>query len=276
MINAKTKIAGLYGYPVEHSLSPNMHNAGFKDLGLNARYVAFTVRPEDIGNAVAAVKSLNMIGVNITVPHKEMVIPFLDKVNEEARFIGAVNAISNENGTLIGYNTDGRGFIRSLEEAAIDLSKKNVFMVGAGGAARAISYYICQKAARLDIFDIDTPKLNNLVNSLSAKYDNAHSQSDLSLISAADVVINATPLGLKDTDPLPLDVSLLKAEHTVCDLVYWQTKFLQEASRIGCKTINGLGMLFWQGVLSFELFTKTKAPVDVMKKALTESVSSAH
>ena len=267
-ITGRTKITGLYGYPVEHTLSPLMHNAAFEYLGIDYCYLPFSVHPDSLKNAVDAIRALNLAGVNVTIPHKEAVIPCLDNVDEEALFIGAVNTIVNQEGKLTGYNTDGRGFMRSLSENNISADNKKVLIVGAGGASRAISYYLSEKADTLYLFDTDKIKLEKLASDLSGVRDNItilHHTADL---SAFDVLINATPLGLKATDPLPLDVSALAAHQTVCDLIYKTTHLQSLALQKGCKTINGLGMLLWQGVLAFELWTRTLPPVEIMRNAL--------
>ena len=267
-ITGRTKITGLYGYPVEHTLSPLMHNAAFEYLGIDYCYLPFSVHPDSLKHAVEAIRALNLTGVNVTIPHKEAVIPCLDSVNEEALFIGAVNTIVNQEGKLTGYNTDGRGFMRSLSENNISADNKKVLIVGAGGASRAISYYLSEKADTLYLFDTDKIKLEKLASDLSGVRDNItilHHTADL---SAFDVLINATPLGLKATDPLPLDVSALADHQTVCDLIYKTTHLQSLALQKGCKTINGLGMLLWQGVLAFELWTRTLPPVEIMRNAL--------
>lgn len=272
-VSGKTKVLGLLGYPVSHSLSPAMHNAAFDCLGLDACYVTFAVRPELVKDAVRAIKALNLAGVNVTVPHKEKVIPFLDRVDEEAKFIGAVNTIVNMGGILTGYNTDGRGFMRSLAEAGISVSRKRVLIIGAGGASRAVGYYLCQKASKLFLYDIDRKKAEKLIKDLNKIKDNVSyfnlQNSDLSKI---DVVINATPLGLKKGDPLPINVKDIKPEHIVCDLIYKKTLLLEKATKKGCKTLDGLGMLLWQGVFAFELWTGKKPPVEVMRKALLSNM----
>ncbi|TAL26487.1 MAG: shikimate dehydrogenase [Nitrospirae bacterium] len=272
-ISGKTKVLGLLGYPVEHSLSPAMHNAAFEELGIDCCYVTFPVRPEFVRDAVKAVRALNLAGVNVTVPHKEKVIPFLDEVAREASFIGAVNTIVNKNEKLTGYNTDGRGFMESLSEAHISVNKKNVLILGAGGASRAIGYYLCQKVSKLFLYDIDKKKAGKLIRDLNKIRRNVSVFSyQLSAISRQfeniDIIINATPLGLKKGEPLPIDTSLLNPEHVVCDLIYKNTPLLQAASKKGCKTLNGLGMLLWQGVFAFELWTGKKPQVEVMRKSL--------
>ncbi|MBF0566622.1 MAG: shikimate dehydrogenase [Nitrospirae bacterium] len=274
MITARTITTGLFGYPVEHSLSPAMHNAGFKHLGIDYRYLAFSVSPEMLGDAVRGIRAMNFAGVNVTIPHKENVIAFLDEVDEEAKFIGAVNTIKNDGGRLLGYNTDGRGFMRSLEESGISPGGKKVFIIGAGGASRAISYYLCKETlnedGRVSIFDVDGPKLQSLVSDLRHVSPYVYAESGLEKVSESDVVINATPLGLKASDPLPVDVALLKGTQTVCDVIYKETPFLEKAGNLGCVTKHGLGMLLWQGVIAFEIWTGLKPPVEVMRNALVE------
>ena len=276
-ISGKTKVLGLLGWPVEHSLSPAMHNAAFEHIGLDCCYVTFPVKPGFLKDAVRSVRALNLAGVNVTMPHKENVIPLLDKVDADASFIGAVNTIVNSNGKLIGYNTDGRGFMRSLSEAQISLNKKNVLILGAGGASRAIGFYLAKKASALFIYDIDRKKAGKLIRDLNKMRKNvfpfsfqpsafSHQLHDI------DIIINATPLGLKKGDPLPIDINLLKPRHVVCDLIYKNTPLLQRASKKGCKTLNGLGMLLWQGAFAFELWSGKKPPVEVMRKALVDNL----
>ena len=271
-ITGRTKLTGLYGYPVEHTLSPLMHNAAFEHLGLDFCYLPFSVHPDSLKNAVEAVRALNLAGVNVTIPHKEAVIPYLDNVNEEALFIGAVNTIVNQEGTLIGHNTDGRGFMRSLAENKVSPENKKILITGAGGASRAIGYYLSQKADKLYLFDIDKIKLNKLASDLSEIRDNVSVLNDTTELSRFDILINATPLGLKTTDPVPFDVSVLSPHQTVCDLIYKSTPLLSHAKQKGCKTIDGLGMLLWQGVFAFELWTRTSPPVEIMKSALVSGI----
>ena len=264
-----TKVIGLFGYPVEHSLSPLMHNAAFEYLGLDYCYVTFSVRPETLSDAVRGIRAFNLRGVNVTIPHKENVIPFIDKVSEEASFIGAINTILNSDGTLIGYNTDGRGFMASLAEAGIPVEGKTVLILGAGGACRAISYYLSEKTSKLLIFDIDKNRLERLVADLSAIRSNVASMKSLDNLNNIDMLINATPLGIKDSDPVPVNISLITGRMTVCDLIYKDTTLLKLVSAKGCKTLNGLGMLLHQGVLAFEIWTGIKPPVDIMHMAIT-------
>jgi shikimate dehydrogenase len=270
-ISGRTKITGLFGYPVEHTLSPAMHNAAFKALGLDYCYVPFPVHPDYLEDAVKAIRALNLCGVNVTVPHKEKVIPLLDEINEEASFIGAVNTIVNSGGRLIGYNTDGRGFIQSLLERSISFEGKNVLIIGAGGASRAISYYLSQKTKTLYLYDVDKEKLEKLVNDLKNIRNNVSSIEDIVRLERFHIIINATPLGWKKEDPLPVDTSRLMSDRIICDLIYKKTQLLKSASRKGCITLNGLGMLLWQGVFASELWTGKEPPVEVMRNALIKA-----
>ncbi len=270
-ISGRTKITGLFGYPVEHTLSPAMHNAAFTELGLDYCYVPFLVHPDYLEYAVKAIKSLNLSGVNVTVPHKEKVMPFLDEINEEASFIGAVNTIVNSGGKLTGYNTDGRGFIQSLLEGGISIEGKDILIIGAGGASKAISYYLSQKAKTLYLYDIDKYKVEKLVQDLNNIFNNVYIIENISSIDRFHIIINATPLGLKKEDPLPFDTALLRTEQTVCDVIYKKTRLLEEASKKGCVTLDGMGMLLWQGVFAFELWTGKKPRVEVMRNALMKA-----
>jgi shikimate dehydrogenase len=271
-IGGKTEIVGIFGYPVEHTLSPRMHNAAFRELRLDMLYVAYRVSPEDLPEAVQAIKVLNMRGVNITIPHKERAIPLMDRVDEEAAFIGAINTVVHSNGILKGYNTDGRGFISSLSEAGITPDEKDICIIGAGGAARAISYYLSQKAKRVTLHDIDLQKARKLFNDLARIRENVFLLDDIGEIGKPDMIINATPLGLKPDDPLPLQPDVISRNTVVCDLVYKKTAFLKEAAKRGATTLDGSGMLLWQGVLAFELWTGIKPPHELMRKVLLSSL----
>lgn len=270
-ISGRTKITGILGYPVEHTLSPAMHNAAFKALGLDYCYVPFLVHPDYLKDAVKAIRALNLCGVNVTIPHKEKVMPLLDGINEEASFIGAVNTIVNSEGRLIGYNTDGKGFMQSLIESGISVEGKDILIIGAGGASRAISYYLSQKTKTLYLYNRNKNRAEKLVQDLKKIRNNISLIEDISSIERYHIIINATPLGLKKEDPLPFDTSLLRAEQTVCDLIYKKTRLLEEASKKGCATLDGLGMLLWQGLFAFELWTGKKPQVEVMRNALMKS-----
>jgi shikimate dehydrogenase len=270
-ISGRTRITGLFGYPVEHTLSPAIHNAAFKAIGLDCCYVPFLVHPEHLEEAVKAIRALNLIGVNVTVPYKEKVIPFLDDIHEEASFIGAVNTVVNTGGKLTGYNTDGRGFMQALQERGISTEGKDVLVVGAGGASRAISYYLCRTAKRLYIYGRTKKKAQKLVSDLMKVHDNIMFQEEIRTIDQFQIIINATPLGLRRDDPLPIRPTLLKKDQIVCDLIYKDTQLLEQASKKGCVTLSGMGMLLWQGAFAFELLTGKKPPVKVMRNALVKA-----
>jgi shikimate dehydrogenase len=267
-ISGRTKILGIFGYPVEHTLSPAMHNAALQSLGLDYCYVPFSVHPDLLEKAVNAIRALNLKGVNITVPHKEKVMSFLDRIDEEASFIGAVNTIFNNEGTLVGYNTDGRGFMQSLAENGISVEGSDILVIGAGGAARAIGYYLCKKKGGLHIYGRNREKVDRLVNDLKRINENVSTAQDTAGIKKFQIIINTTPLGLNENDQLPFDTELLTSGQTVCDLIYRKTRLIREASKKGCITIDGAGMLLWQGVFAFEIWTGKKPDVEVMRTAL--------
>jgi shikimate dehydrogenase len=272
-VSGKTKITGIFGYPIEHSLSPLMHNRAFDVLGLDMLYLAFQVLPQNLADAINALKALQIVGVNITVPHKERVIPLLDELDKEASFIGAVNTVVNSAGKLKGYNTDGKGFMNALSEENIPAREKEIFIIGAGGAARAISYYLSEKASKLTLYDIDQAKSENLVNDLKKIRHNVFLKNDLKNIGSPGIIINATPVGLKQEDPLPLDPVYITPDTIVIDLIYKKTNFLKEADKKKAKALDGSGMLLWQGVLAFELWTGKKPPVDEMRSVLLSAIN---
>ncbi|MFA4918917.1 MAG: shikimate dehydrogenase [Thermodesulfovibrionales bacterium] len=270
-ISGKTTITGIFGYPIEHTLSPAMQNAAFEATGLDYCYVPFLVHPDGLENAVKAIRSMNIKGINITVPHKEKVMQFLDEIREEALFIGAVNTIVNTDDRLIGFNTDGRGFMKSLNESGISVKDKDILIIGAGGAARAAGYYLCMEARSLTLYGRTQSKVERLAGDLRKVGDVVSTIDNLSDIKRFRMIINATPLGLKHDDPLPFDANILGKEQIVCDLIYKNTRLLKEASEKGCSIVNGLGMLLWQGALAFELWTGKMPPINVMRSVLEKS-----
>jgi len=281
MISGKTKLYGIFGYPVEHTFSPGMHNAAFRKLGIDASYVPFAVAPEKLADAVRAVIALGLCGLNVTVPHKETVIAHLDDLSQEARLIGAVNTIQVLEGKLIGHNTDGRGFIRSLRNnAGFSPKGKTIFLIGSGGAARAVSFSLALAGVkRIDLFDVDGRKAQMLAHDIRDKTGvDAEALMTGALAVAmdrADCLINATPLGLKKNDALPIRQERIRREHLVCDLVYNPpaTPLLQAAKKKRARRLPGIGMLLYQGVIAFEIWTGIKAPVQVMKNALSRQIA---
>ncbi len=283
MISGTTGPYGIFGYPVEHTFSPGMHNAAFAKLGLDACYVPFAVQPENLENAMKSVLPLGIRGLNITVPHKERVLAYLDELSQDAQLIKAVNTIEVKGGKLIGHNTDGRGFLRSLKEnARFNPKGKTFFFIGSGGAARAVAFSLALSGAKKLLFrDIDLKKTKALVADLrKGTGTDAESVSEALLpayAKEADCLINATPLGLKTTDPLPISGEHILRRHLVCDLVYnpVETALLKEAKVRGARRHSGIGMLLYQGVIAFEIWTHRKAPVRIMKNALSRQMSDA-
>jgi shikimate dehydrogenase len=266
-IDGKTRVYGLLGRPVAHSLSPAMHNAGFRELGLNAVYVAFPVT--DLVHAVAGLRGLNIGGVSVTIPFKEDIIPLVDELDEKAARIGAVNTVVNRDGRLVGSNTDWQGALQALEEKTA-VAGKRCLILGAGGAARAIAFGLLEQGGQVAVSDLDMAKALALSRQLWVEVVAPDSLEQYS----AQVLINATPVGMApQTKDLPLDPELLSRYQVVMDIVYWplETRLLKEARSRGCQVIDGLRMLIHQGAAQFELWTGRLAPVEVMARAAYDS-----
>ena len=279
-IKGSTNIVGLIGHPVEHSFSPPMHNVAFDELGMDYAYVAFDVDPANLKSAIEGAKSLNIKGFNVTIPHKIEVMKYLDELDEVARLIGAVNTIDFKN--MKGYNTDGIGAVRAIEEVT-SIKNKNVVIAGAGGASRAISFYIAKYGAdSLTILNRNVEKAQKLAEDVSDSglISDVGAGSIMEIdghVKNADILIDTTPVGM---DPHIDDEAIVKAENmhenlVVFDAVYNpnETVLLKEAIKAGAKPVYGIKMLLYQGVESFEIWTGKKAPVDVMEKALKEALN---
>jgi shikimate dehydrogenase len=263
MIDGRTKVFGILGRPVEHSLSPAMHNAGFQALGINAVYVAFPVT--DLKQAVAGLRGLDIGGVSVTIPFKEDILPLLDELDPKAARMGTVNTVVNREGRLVGYNTDWLGAVAALK-AKTSLQGRHFLILGAGGAARAIAFGILEAGGRISLTDIDASRANTLAAEFGTE---ALSFEGLSGCPATGL-INATPVGMApQADDIPIDSNLLGRFDLVMDIVYrpLETRLLKEARAKGCRIIDGLQMLIHQGAAQFELWTGRKAPVEVMAQA---------
>jgi shikimate dehydrogenase len=275
-INGRTKLVGLIGYPVKHSLSPAMHNSAFAALNLNFCYVPLPVLPERLGEAVAGLRALSFVGANVTVPHKEAVMSYLNDVAPEAQAIGAVNTIVAREDKLIGYNTDWQGFLIALSEGGFDPQGKRAVVLGAGGAARAVVYALAQAGAQVTVLNRTPARAHALVQDFSPLFPSLLSlplnpQTLGERATEAHLLVNATPVGLwpEVNESLWSEDLAFPSHLTVFDLVYNPrgTKFLRQARRAGAKAIGGLGMLVHQGAAAFELWTGEKAPIETMYKA---------
>jgi len=281
MITGRTKLCAVIGDPIEHSLSPCIQNAAFKHLGLDYVYVAFRVRYEDLEWAMRGVRSLGIYGLNVTMPHKIGVIQHLDRLDLEAKLVGAVNTILNDGGVLVGYNTDGLGALKALQEVEGDLRAKKALMIGAGGASRAISFTLAREVRELSILNRTYERAKALAEDVRRTVGGdvrAYRLSDETLraeMRNTNIIINATPVGMHpNEDETPIPRELLRPDMTVFDLVYnpIETRLLKDAKAVGTKTIDGLTMLVYQGAASFELWTGVKAPVGVMMDAAKEEL----
>jgi len=260
----------VFGDPVSHSLSPVMHNSAFAQTGIDGLYLAIRVR--DIAAAVSGVRGLEMRGVSITIPHKVSVMEFLDRIDEPARKIGAVNTIVNREGTLHGYNSDSAGAIAALTQKSA-ISGKAVAVIGAGGGARAVGFGIRQEGGRLTILNRTREKGEALANDLDCAF---RPLSELRSLPY-DIVINATSVGMTPhTDISPVNSELLEREMVVMDMVYnpLQTRLLADAAKAGCTIVDGVAMFVHQGAVQFELWTGRQAPVDVMRRVVLEELSA--
>jgi shikimate dehydrogenase len=273
-ITGKTQICALIGDPVEHSMSPAMHNAAYEKLGLGYVYVPFHVKPEGLARAVAGLRALNVRGFNVTIPHKVSVIPLLDGLDPLAEKIGAVNTVVNENGELRGHNTDAEGFLRALLASGIKPRGKSSVVVGAGGASRAISYILAEKGARVTIVNRrqELDWAENIAQSIKEDLGKEVKVYELGQLASAleniDLLVNATSVGMSPAgDISPVPAKLLVTIPAVFDIVYnpLETRLLREAKAAGAKTISGVDMLAWQGALAFEQWTGQKAPLELMR-----------
>lgn len=278
LIDSKTKLVGLIGHPVDHSFSPIMHNAAIKDLKINYRYFAFDVSEENLKDVVVGAKALNFRGFNVTIPHKLNIMKYLDEIDCDAEAIGAVNTVKIENGKAIGYNTDGIGVKKALEEKTGILINKNILIIGAGGASRAVSFELA-KDNNLTIVNRNIEKAENLSKEISRKLkkENPLNYGGLDInIENFDIIINTTPVGMyphTEVEPV-IPLNNIKKDAVVMDLIYnpLEPVFLKEAKKYGAKTINGIGMLVYQGAVSFEIWTGVKPDIYVMKKSIISKI----
>ena len=274
--SGKTKVFGVIGDPIEHTLSPVMQNAAFEASNLDCAFLPFRVESQQLGKAMDGMRALGIEGLNVTMPHKTAILSFLDEVGPTAKILNAVNTVKNENGKLFGFNTDGSGAVAALRENGADPKGKRVMLLGAGGAARAIGFAIAEQAEELSILNRSIQPAAELANLIHQKFNSkvfAYSLSPFTIrraLADADLLINATSVGMKPNAAKTLvPAGLLKPDLTVMDIVYdpLETKLAKNAKAAGAKVVSGVEMLIYQGAASFEIWTGKKAPVEVMRKA---------
>ncbi|WP_027415428.1 shikimate dehydrogenase [Aneurinibacillus terranovensis] len=285
-IDGRTKLIGLIATPIGHSVSPAMHNIAFRKLNLNYAYMAFEVGHEQLEDVVTGMRALNLRGFNVSMPNKTKIIPLLDELSPVAQLVGAVNTVVNENGKLIGHITDGTGYMCGLIEAGVDFVGKKMTLMGAGGAATAIAIQAAMDGvAEISIFNSDDqffPQavknaaiINEQIKNINCKaniYRMEDSERLQEEIASSDILTNGTCIGMKplENESLIPDASWLRPELIVSDLIYTprKTKLLEQAESVGCRTVNGLGMVLWQGAKAFELWTGKEMPVEYIKEQI--------
>ncbi|USG63918.1 shikimate dehydrogenase [Brevibacillus ruminantium] len=279
MITSKTQLVGLLGHPVSHSQSPLMQNAAFVEKGLNYAYVAFDVDPERLPEAVAGIRSLGIQGVNVTIPHKVAIMPLLDEIDPLATRIGAVNTVVNRNGYLIGYNTDGLGYVRSLEEqTGITLEQQTVTMLGAGGAARAVAFTLAERGVReIRIINRSRERAALLADHVGTIVPTKviDPQDGQGAIADSSLLINTTSIGMfPHMDEIPVQEEWLHSGLIVSDLIYnpLETRLLKAAAARGAQVHSGVGMFVNQGALAFELWTGEEAPAETMRQVVLQQL----
>ena len=291
VMDGETQLIGLFATPIRHSLSPTMQNLAFKKLGLNYVYLAFEVGNEELEDVIKGMRALNVRGFNVSMPNKTKVLPFLDELDESAKFTGSVNTVVNERGRLIGHNTDGRGYTRNLKEHGIDIRGKKMTLIGSGGAATSIAIQSVLDGiseisifARHDEFYAKAVENARIINedmrhfSVKANVYPLENKEQLhEEIRSSDILANATGVGMKPLEGISVieDTSMLRPELIVTDVVYspLKSKLLQQAEAVGATAINGIGMMLWQGALGFKLWTGMEMPVDYVKERMFDKIA---
>ena len=283
-ISGKTRVCGVIGDPIEHTLSPTIHNAAFNHLKLDFVFLAFSVKAADLENALRGIRGLGIHGLNVTMPHKSTVIGYLDEVDSSAKFLGSANTILNKAGKLSGFNTDDVGALKALRENGIELADKKVLLLGAGGAAKAVAFSFAQEAGELAILNRAAEKAVVLADALNHMFGKKIVGGALSPkavqknLQETDILVNATSVGMHpNINQTLVAPQWLKPNLTVMDIVYnpVETKLAKDAQAAGAKVISGVEMLIYQGAASFEIWTGRSAPIEVMRKAALNKLSSA-
>jgi shikimate dehydrogenase len=283
-LSGKTKICAVIGDPIAHTLSPTIHNAAFKHLKLDFVYLAFRVKANDLENAMQGIRELGIHGLNVTMPHKNTVVNYLDEMDPTVQFLGSANTILNREGKLSGFNTDGVGALQALRENGVDLAEKKVLLLGAGGAAKAIAFSLAPEVGELTVLNRATEKATKLAEALRQISDKTITGGSLSRdvisknMADSDALINATSVGMRPAaGQSVVPPQSLRSDLTVMDIVYnpIETKLAKDAKAAGAKVINGVEMLIHQGAASFKIFTGKSAPIEVMRKAALNKLSGA-
>ncbi|MBY9004988.1 MAG: shikimate dehydrogenase [Candidatus Lokiarchaeota archaeon] len=279
--STRTNIICIFGHPIEHSMSPIMHNIAFKDLGLDYIYIAIDIAPNNLKQAFDVVRALDIKGANITVPHKKRTLQYVDEISPIARKIGAINTIKNEDGKLIGTNTDASGAKKALKEANIDINEKNVMILGAGGAARALAHSLIEETNNLFIVNRTSNRGKNLARELTKEYHKEvlfkkfKNKIFEEKLPSIDILVNTTTIGMfPDIHISPIPKNYLHDDLTIFDIIYnpLETQLMKDASEKGCRVLGGLDMLIYQGVLSFEWWTNQTPNVELMKKSILDEL----
>lgn len=281
MIDNQTQLLGLIGHPIVQSKSTIMQNRALEELSLNYRYFAFDVDDTNLEKAIYGIRALNFRGANVTIPHKTDVMQYLDEVSAEALAIGAVNTIVNQNGRLIGYNTDGEGYLRSLiEETGIQLTDKRVLILGTGGAARAISFTVASNNVKeVVIAGRDIQKALQLIDVLNIKHTSKvinYEQLE-EYLAITDIIINTTSVGMyPEVNQSLINPDWINSNHLVSDIIYnpIETKLLMDARAKGAKVHNGLGMFIYQGAIAFEIWTGLTPNIKIMRRTVVEELAA--
>jgi shikimate dehydrogenase len=280
-INGSTTIVGIFGAPIKHTASPAMHNAAFAALDMNWVYLAFHVDPQQLRSALVGASDMGLVGINLTVPHKVLALDCVDDIDAEARNLGAVNTISLEKGKLRGFNTDGYGFLKAIkEDFNLSVKGKRVLVLGAGGAGRGIAVKCAlDGAAKVIVANRTLARIEPIAREIRGTKSEflaltLTAEEIRKVIHEVDLVVNATSVGLEEHDSLGLGADLFSPRLHVYDTIYRpaETELLRIAESAGAKVANGLSMLLHQGAKSFEIWTKRKAPLAVMRRALRAAV----
>lgn len=278
-ISPHTKVLCVIGYPIEHSMSPLMHNAAIRDLNLNYIYLAFNILPSNLKLAVDGIKTFDIKGINITIPFKQRIMEYLDEVDPLAQEIGAVNTIKNDRGYLSSRNTDAEGAKKALLDAGYKVSGKNILLLGAGGAARALAFIMAKDSNKIVIVNRTEKRAEKLANEIKRKFGIKIEGKNISNrvlkeeSENADILINTTPLGMyPNVEKSPISAEFLHEDLLVFDVVYnpLKTKLMKDAKNKGCNTLGGLDMLVNQGALAFEWWTNRKPNIELMKNKIIE------